>query len=73
MPWKANDFKALVIAEGVIMIIGNWILLNSHHTYVKALSAGSATHTVGYHSPPHLGPKIAFYDGPDQMLLEKVC
>ena len=31
------------------------------------------THTVGYHSPPHLGPEIAFYDGSDQLLLEKVC
>lgn len=33
---------------------------------------GSVTHTVGYHSPPNLGPEIAFYDGSDQILLEKL-
>ena len=33
---------------------------------------GAATHTLGSHSTPGLGPKEALYDGSDQVLLEKV-
>lgn len=54
------------------MIIGETNLSSIPEISANASFAGSATHTVGYHSTPHLGPKIAFYDGPDQLLLEKV-
>ena len=54
------------------MIIGNKVLFWQRIILLTPL-AGSLTHTVGYHSPPNLGPDIAFYDGSSQMLLEKVC
>ena len=54
------------------MIIGNRISLLLRLLVLTRL-AGSLTHTVGYHSPPNLGPEIALYDGSNQILLEKVC
>ena len=63
--------QALVIAEGVIMIIGNSLWYPS--VAANTLTVGSATHSVGYHSPPNLGPEVASYDGSSQIMLEKVC
>ena len=58
-----------VIADSIIMIIGN--LSNPGGTLYLPRFTGSATHTIGNHSG-HLGPKIAFYDGTDQITLEEV-
>ena len=70
---KSDSTQVLVIAECCIMIIGeSWITPYSMCDNLSARSLGSATNTVGSHSPPHLGAGAVFYDGADQITLEEV-
>lgn len=67
-----RNSEALLLGDSIIMIIGKLCTWETRASLIIYLP-GSATHSIGNHSPPHLGPKLLTYLDPTQLQLERVC